>query len=511
MKAKPFRFTKLQDLFSIDPRSLAFFRVTLALLIIFDLIVRATSLRAHYTDFGLLPRGPLLEAFSSPWRISIHYASGMAWFQGLLFLLNGLFASMLLFGYRTPLATFLCWFFMISLHNRNVMVLQAGDLYFHQLLFWSLFLPLGASFSLDRQLAKEDFPLKLSKLFVSMGSAGFFLQVAFVYWFTFLHKITGNAFLVWWKEAAGVYRALHVDQFTTPFGYFVLGFPPLVTFLNYAVILFEGLGPFLLLSPVANSTFRLYGVFGFIAMHMGFNACMVLGPFPWVCSIAVLPFLPSFFWDWVLSRRFFARIVPKFDLAGYFKKLSYKPRHFIAVHPGWLANLFAAVSLVFILWWNIGNVFPKLAMPKHLHGYGMTLYLDQQWAMFSPPLTDDGWYVIPGKLRNGKEVDVFTDGGPVKWEKPRLVAYTYKMERWRKYMMNLWLREHAPYRQYYGRYLCRDWNERHKGDEQLEQFEIIFMREDTLPDYQYSPPQKVLLWKHWCFKVPDEELKRSSK
>ncbi len=510
MKAKPFFFTKLQELFSVDPRSLALFRIALALLIIFDLIVRATSLRAHYTDFGMLPRGPLLESFSSPWRISIYYANGKAWFQAVLFILNGLFALMLLLGYRTALATFLCWFFMVSLHNRNVMVLQAGDIYFHQLLFWSLFLPLGASFSLDRCWVGGNFPAKLSKPFLSMGSAGFFLQVAFVYWFTFLHKMTGNAFLVWWKQAEGVYRALNVDQFTTPLGYWVLKFPVLVTVLNYMVILFEGLGPFLLLSPVANATFRFYGVLGFIAMHMGFNACMILGPFPWVCSIAVLPFLPSSIWDWLLSRRLVTQVL-KFDLSAFFKKLAYESRHFISVRPVWFANLFAGASLLFILWWNIGNVFPKVAMPKSLHGYGMTLYLDQQWAMFSPPLTDDGWYVIPGKLKNGKEVDVFTDGGPVKWEKPGLVAYTYKMERWRKYMMNLWLREHAPHRQYYGKYLCRDWNERHKGDEQLEQFEIFFMREDTLPNYQYSPPVKVSIWKHWCFKVPDEELAKSSK
>ncbi len=121
--------------------------------------------------------------------------------------------------------------------------------------------------------------------------------------------------------------------------------------------------------------------------------------------------------------------------------------------------------------------------------------------MFAPyPLTDDGWYVIPGQLKDGTVVDLFRDGAPVSWEKPSLVSALYKNQRRRKYMMNLWKKRYANHRLHYGRYLCRDWNSRHQEEKQLDRFFIYFIREETLPDYQISPPQKILLWRHFCFR-----------
>ncbi|MGA1192190.1 MAG: HTTM domain-containing protein, partial [Bdellovibrionota bacterium] len=48
----------------LDTRSLALFRIALGLLLLIDLINRAKFLRAHYTDFGVLPRGPLVTEFA---------------------------------------------------------------------------------------------------------------------------------------------------------------------------------------------------------------------------------------------------------------------------------------------------------------------------------------------------------------------------------------------------------------------------------------------------------------
>ena len=46
----------LSDVFGIDTRSLAVFRIGLALTILLDLVLRAQDLGAHYTDAGVLPR-----------------------------------------------------------------------------------------------------------------------------------------------------------------------------------------------------------------------------------------------------------------------------------------------------------------------------------------------------------------------------------------------------------------------------------------------------------------------
>jgi len=509
--------SKIEEFFGMDLRSLALYRIGISLLVIADLIVRATYLKTFYTDFGALPRYALIEKFSVPGSWSLHLVSGHVLVQAVLFLFAGLFALMLCFGYRTRLASFMTWVFMMSLHARNPWVLQGGDILFHMLIFWGMFLPLGACYSVDRALMKSPPPENESQRFISMGTVGFFAQIVIVYWATAAHKISPASFPVWVKEGIGVYRALSVDQFTTPVGYFFLQFPWFLKLLNYAVLSFELLGPFLLFWPVKTARVRIIGVFSYWALQFGFSWCMELGPFPWVTSIGMLAFLPPLTWEklssikkcaeirsnifnkvegayrWVAKNRFIAS-----------KLLSYSPKPSIVIRPPELASGLAAFCLIYILIWNVGNFNPKLGVPPNLRWIGFAFGLEQKWAMFSPPLTDDGWYVIPGKLKNGSEVDVFRNGEPVTWEKPARVAKMYKNERWRKYMMNVWMASNRKHRLYYGQYLCRDWNTRHQGDLQLEEFEIFFMREDTVPPGETPHAEKISLWKHWCFKVPED-------
>lgn len=513
---------RVQEAIGLDVRSLALFRIAIAALILIDLSVRATFLEAHYTDFGLLPRAPLIEQFSPPWRISLHFLSGKLPIEACLFVIAAVFATMLLIGYRTRLATFLSWFLMLSLHTRNPMVLQAGDLFFRNLLFWGLFLPLGARWSVDAQRRTPAKPADAHV--VSVGTLGYALQVACVYWFTAAIKLTGNSFPVWWKEGSAVYYALHVDQFTTPFGLWVRALPfPFLQGLNYAVIFFEIIGPFLLFVPAKWQWLRGYGVLGFIGMHLGLRSCMALGPFPWVSSIAMLPFLPAGVWSWLLPR-----IQPWGRALGPFAGLIQDRWAQFVRHPGWRwvgwsplrkasrsivepasltlsrpANLFAVFLICYTFFWNMGTLNSPYGLPKSSQWLGVLIGLEQRWNMFSPPLRDDGWYVIPGKLKNGHEVNVFTAGGPVSWERPQLISATYRNERQRKYMMNLWLAVNAGHRLYFGKYLCRDWNRSHEGAEQLETFEIVFMRENTPAPGQPMPtPQRVSTWTHWCFERP---------
>jgi hypothetical protein len=113
-------------------------------------------------------------------------------------------------------------------------------------------------------------------------------------------------------------------------------------------------------------------------------------------------------------------------------------------------------------------------------------------------LKEDGWYVIEGQLRDGSSVDLFRDGAPVAWEKPELISALYKSERWRKYMMNLWAEEYAPYRLYYLQYLCRDWNAEHIGGQRLTSLKMYFMLKITQPNYEPVTAKPVLAGKYDC-------------
>lgn len=110
---------KIRELFSIDTRSLALFRMGIALVLLWDLVDRSQDLVAHYTDFGVLPRDVAISSLLAPWNISFHLISGNWQIQLLLFVVAAFFALTLLIGYKTRLSTILSWLLLSSLHNRN--------------------------------------------------------------------------------------------------------------------------------------------------------------------------------------------------------------------------------------------------------------------------------------------------------------------------------------------------------------------------------------------------------
>jgi hypothetical protein len=81
----------------------------------------------------------------------------------------------------------------------------------------------------------------------------------------------------------------------------------------------------------------------------------------------------------------------------------------------------------------------------------------------------------------------------------------YPSQRWRKYMINLWLSENKEHRLYYGRYLCRKWEQEHGEKDKLQTFQIHYMREDSLPNYAVAPVEDVIIWNHWCYDKPQEK------
>ena len=61
--------TPVRELFGIDTRSLAVFRIGLALAILADLLIKAPDLIAFYTDDGVLPRALLAEQVGARRRL----------------------------------------------------------------------------------------------------------------------------------------------------------------------------------------------------------------------------------------------------------------------------------------------------------------------------------------------------------------------------------------------------------------------------------------------------------
>jgi hypothetical protein len=159
-------------------------------------------------------------------------------------------------------------------------------------------------------------------------------------------------------------------------------------------------------------------------------------------------------------------------------------------------NALAAAFLVYVFLWNLRTTNARWGrlLPTRADFIASTFGIDQQWGMFAPyPSKDGGWHVVQGNRPDGSGVDLLRGGAPVCWDQPGLVSATYKNERWRKYLMNLWAADNVAHRPLYARYLLREWNARHKGELGLESVEVYFMLKRTLPDCQAAPPEKVLL------------------
>lgn len=484
---------KIDELFGADLRSLAIFRIGIASILILDLINRARNLDAHYTDQGILPRTAVQGIYSH--YMSIHMLSGDKAFEAFLFILAGIFALALLVGFYTKTVTFISWFFLVSLQARNTQILHGGDLLLRILLFWSLFLPLGARYSIDSLLNKSK--KKLHIRILSWGTFGIYMQIVFLYLFSVWFKISGKE----WLSGTAVYYTLSIDHFATNFGKFLLYHPILLKYLTYSVLTFEFIGTILLFTPIMLGPIRTLIIILFILMQIGFGISIRLGFFPVTASVAMLCLIPTWFWD-----KFFI-CIEKTGIKKYFNKYCYKkkilqkaaniiPQQNINFKSSLIASCLVAFFLVYIFFSNMQSI-GAYGMPSNVKSIGYALSINQKWNMFAPtPRKNDGWFVVVGRLQDGKYMDVMRNK-PVSWEKPKLVSSDYEDQNWNKYMFKLG-DEEGEIPRYYGRYLCYNWNTKNEENQNLEEVTIYYMLERTLPNYQHPPIKKIPIWNEIC-------------
>jgi hypothetical protein len=478
----------------LDLRSLALTRVIYGAILFFDTAVRWTELVPFYTDLGVLPRRFLLELDSTV-GFSLHMMNGSLAWVNFLFTLQAVAALAMLFGWHTRLATALSWVLLLSSQARNPMILDGGDVYIRVILFWLLFLPTGHRWSLDSKQGRGDhyrwMPDLTSNNVFGMTAVAVSLQLASIYWFAAIPKTDPS----WMVTFTATDQALHLDMFLTPMGLlFRDAFTEYLPLLTFLVIGWEFLGPWLLLFPFDRGQIRVVGILGFTALHVGFGSMMELGAFAWIGALTPFILLPTWFWDSPARR--LSNWADRSWGVGPSAKGEARFR--------WPREVLFLSLLLYCFAWNLGNegLAPKsLRVPEEMKWVGTTLGLDQSWQLFAPkPLTDDGWYVIEGHFRDGRVRDIFQGGRELSWAKPKNVAKTYRNQRWRKYLMNLWLAENSGYRLPYGQYLCRKWNRFVQGPEdELTEFDIVFMLEETNPDGSEFLPKKTVIWNHRCF------------
>lgn len=281
----------VKEFFTLDVRALALWRVALGVLVFLDWVDRWPDVRRLFSDEGLLPRG----AITGIQPISAFMLNGSPWFTAALFLIAQVFSVMLLVGWKTPLATIVSWFFLVSAHARNPPLMTGGDHLLRAMLLWGTFLPLGACWSVDssRPGARPASP----RVF-SAASVAYLAQICIVYLFAAAWKWLGP----WREEGTAVYLTLSIEQLATRFGLFLKGYPDVCWWLTHGTIWLESLGPAVLFLPFNVPLQRMIVIPAFILFHAGLALSIELGHFAFVCMVAWLPLLPTEFWDRLWSQ-----------------------------------------------------------------------------------------------------------------------------------------------------------------------------------------------------------------
>ena len=490
---------KARELLSIDTRSLAFLRVSLAGLVLIDLFNRAGSIEAFYTDAGVFPTWALEYINQAdPFHWSLHlltpdlfWLSGSWFWQAFLFSLAAIAAFCMLIGYQTRWSTIITCIFIISLHARQPMVCNGGDNFLRNMIFWSMFLPLGDQFSVDRKRLKQN---KAPRLIFSAATMAVMAQVCFVYWVAAVTKSDPQ----WTESRTALYYALHLDFVATDLGRWLLQFPKLLQWITAITLLLEFFGPILVFFPVFTSRIRMVVILSFIAFHLGTAICMHLGLFAWICIVSWSVFLPSSFWEWI-ENVFQSR---SGDLNSSRGDSAIAIRFNNDLSP--IANGLVALLLVYAACYNLHVIYEDSTgsamrwFNQTVLNAGSAIGLDQHYKMFSPkPTVVDGWFVAVATLKDGTQVDLLKEDYTVSWERPNSLSERFSNQRWQAYMHHLKIPAilSLGHRPFYVDYLKRKWKKKHGDDMPIESVELYLMLEITPPFPEQPKAKKTLIFR----------------
>lgn len=471
---------RLQRLISIDPRSLAVLRVGLGLIVLVDAAWCWVDADAFFADNGLQPIAACRQYLPSPYCWSVHFLGASSELHRAIFAIVALSATALCLGWKTRLATIICWAWTLSVAHRCPLAVNGGDVLVRVLLFWGMFLPLGRCWSVDARNAAGTARRFCSVR--SVASAALLVQIAIVYAVAGIVKIN-----VEWLSGRAVEYALRWDLYGRPLGLALLDIPEVLPWLTWGTLGLELATPLLLFWPWRTWQVRLFTVSALAVFHLGLAATMTLGFFPYVSVVAVCSFLPSRFWNGLLAATdpgamHLRRSARRHAAAGSISATDQVTRGVIPRLGRAAVSVCCGAFLAYVVSYNIstlpfescrGLMSPELRTIGHITG------TRQRWALFDKPSKADGWFLAEARLANGRRVDILRDGRAVFAHKPSDISTIFPNHRWRHHFRYLTCSVPDVFRQEAAKYLVNRWNEGHSADEQIVTCDLVFCSEPT--------------------------------
>lgn len=413
----------------LDPRSLGLVRIYIGGLLLVDLLRHLPELEVFYTNDGLLPNHAVLRAPTTDYAFSLFFTASHTREAAALFALCGLVFAGLLAGWYTRAFHIASFIAILSFHVRTVMFEDGAECTTKLLVFWTLFLPMGARFSIDalRARAADGRPAE-TRPAVSLACLGIAVQLAVIYFFNTLHK-NGET----WREGTTVHYVLHQDRIVTWLGWqlreqLTLGMSQALT---WSALATEAVLPLLLLTPFKTALARRVAIVLGVGLHVGFALLLNLGLFSANMIGLFLLLIGAREWEALARLRVAgwarARVASSRALQALRAWLVYgaaaSPAAPAPRGPAWLRALWTQETLIAcafvvlgrqMLWENAAV--PAALKPREMSPLMRALVeyprLFQGWSMFAPDAPKDDMHLYVDALTvDGRHVDPLNEVG----------------------------------------------------------------------------------------------------
>lgn len=452
------RALRLAD-FALDPRSLAVFRVGLALVAGLDLYRRVAMRSAFYGPEGILDLATWAVVYgTAPYAWTLH-GEGLAFV--LLALVHAVALLCLAAGFRVRTSALVAWLLAVSLAWRNPLLSYGGE-------------KLGALLLLALACAHRPVATSAAPAPAVAGIGGLVLrsQLVITYVVAGLAKLGEES----WQSGEALGNALRLDSLVKPLGSWLADLDGLVRVATFATPAFEILVPWLLLLPAGSprrDRLRALGVVLLLGFDLGIFLTLDVGAFMPYASVGLLGLVPAFVWESRLARRPAAALLRAGPIGGVSSE-----------SPGANASTIAlATGLLTISWLSALEAcrFVEIGWPRPVWNVIRAGHVYQNWDLFTDPPRIPRWYVTRALLRNGAVVDVLEHGAPVDFRRRRRpnaafasdfrwrLAFAKSASRWREEGLRLGV----------ARGLATAWNERRPPEERIVRMTIYRM---TAPD-----------------------------
>ena len=423
----------------------------------------------------------------------------------------------LLIGYHTQFCSVASWFLYLSLTLRNTWLAYILDRYFHYLLFYSMFLPIGHVWSIDhiQKVDKLQQKIRDDKPFLNIATIAFKLQICWIYIDAGMGKLLDPK--GGWSWAADPLPALDTyarHTVAARYMYTLLG-PLCLRFLTPIVVWVELLAaPMCLLGALLECrTLQMVSIGCICLLHIGIALTLrntVLLSLV-ACSAWAL-FLPKdniLFWiidkvSSVMKNSYITKKGTSRFMVGFRNSVVHSASLKSKIDQVQIYSLSFFLSKLIVILFIFGSLWFETTSnecnqsTRHI----WSTLLHNRWNVFTGAEEYVTWEIAPGRLANGAVVDVWAMSETVKWEMPTETTEARK-GRWRSFPYLSGVKGEEG-KALWG-YLCRQWDREMHADEfpgnKLLRYNFFMLQADVLPDMHFSATRKRLIHSQNCEKL----------